>query len=424
MQQKYRLTPNQAKLYRHYKSYPNDTSYNLAFLYKITGDLDVIRLKTAIEIVCNAIDLLKVNFIEEENEIIQSYSDERKYEVEILHRKSSETKESFYNKVSELIFSLENTPINLAKWPLLEFFLYLSSNDECYLSLITPHILADGHSYYLLIDRINYCYNSLLPKNVLESLAHDFFKDKFLGKDYSVSDTHRDDVFFQQELLALDSLELKTIKQERNQRGVLEGIVHEFVIPKPKINEFLSKHRCSENSFFLAIHGLFLKKITDETLIIIGLPLLNRNKSNRNVFGYFANTLPLIIDFSKIGSFQSLIDSINKKMLRLLRHQSFDLSLLSNIDSCFSNYFTYHHREFNFAIDKCCFNQICLENKAIFTEFTCSVENTEENYMFFVETGDYFKSVNIEKVINSIIDNIIQLDNSTVEDLTNQESTC
>ena len=89
MQILHSLTTNQAKLYDHYKLYSGDPSYNLSFLYKITGQLDIARLKSIFEIIYNTLDILSVDFIESNNKIFQRYIQERKYIPQLIIKEHS-----------------------------------------------------------------------------------------------------------------------------------------------------------------------------------------------------------------------------------------------------------------------------------------------------------------------------------------------
>jgi len=377
---RYKLTTNQRKLFRHYEFYHNDPSYNLVFMYKITGELNQERLKRAIEIVGNSIDLFKVHFEKEGNELFQVYSPQRQFQVEIIEKGISDTEKQFQERVLEHAMRRFKEPLNLATWPLFEFTIYSSNNGEWYLLVSAPHILSDGFSYYGLIDSINFCYHSLSNGT--------FFKDSFLGRSSALA-IPNDLEFFQRELSGLDSLEVKAIKQERNERGLLEGRTHHFAISKETIGSCLKKLHCSEGAFFLALHALLLKKLTDEERIVIGVPVLNRNRSEKSIFGYFVNTLPLSLDFHPIDSLKTLLETLNRKILRLLRHQSFDLNNLKMINPRINNFFTFYDRELNFHLQDCSFERIYLSRNAIFSEFTFTVEKRKEDYMFCIEAGDY-----------------------------------
>jgi amino acid adenylation domain-containing protein len=344
---------------------------------------------------CNSIDLFKVHFEKEENEFFQLYSPQKYFSVEIIEKMSQETEELFHEKVLNIAQRWCEEPINLSQWPLFEFSIYSSTETKWYLMVIAPHILGDGFSYNLLIDSITFSYHSLSNAS--------FFKGSFLQQS-AAFDKRNDLEFFQKELEGMDSLEVKAIRQERNDQGVIVGTTHQFTISKQMIDPCKRIFHSSEGAIFLALHALLLKKLTDENRIVIGVPVPNRNRSEKSIFGYFVNTLPLVLDFEKIDSLKTLLETINKKILRLLRHQSFDLNHLNKINPHFNNYFTFYDRELNYHLDHCVFERIYLNRSALFSEFTFTVEKRKEDYMFCIETSSYFKSLNMKCLVTNILE--------------------
>ncbi len=403
---KFPLSANQTKLFRHYKLFSSDPSYNQVFLYKIGGDFEPVRFKRAIEKAYNSIDQFKVHFEESAGGPNQIFFESRKYEVEIVEPKSGESIESFREKMMEQVSKVLNASIHLSNWPLVQFTLFCFGNEEHYLFLSAPHIITDGFSYTRLIEKINEAYR-------LPSIESD--REKIILSSLSNSETDLE--FFSQELCSIDSFELKAIQQKRNERGALDGIIHYFEIEKNSLKQFLNRHKFSESSFFLSIHALFLKKLCDEEHIVIGLPVLNRNKSNKKSIGFFVNTLPLAINFKEIHTLESLIETINKKIMRLLRHQSFDVGQLKKFNTKFNNYFTYYPEEFNYSVENCHFERIYLKRNGVGSEFTFTVENRKDHWMLTIESGKFFHGINVPKIVETMIGHVIEENSSSIHEI-------
>lgn len=389
------LSANQNKLFRHYQFFPNDPSYNQVFLYKITGNIDLVRLKKAIKTAYHSIDVLKVHFGEEHNVPYQCFKNSRQYELEVVKM------DHFQNILQELL----SKGIDLFSWPLTRFILVQTK--ECsYLLATSPHIISDGLSYTYLIHKINQNYK---------------FDDGGVGEKEKIEDllliTEKDLEFFKNELSSFDSLEFKPIKQKRDQNGILQGNIIHFELPKELIEHYLRRYQYSESSFFLAIHVLLLKKLFNEEKVIVGLPVLNRNKANKKLFGYFVNTLPLVIDFTEIQTFAKLIEAINRKIMRLLRHQSFDLNRLKQVDSHFTTYFTYYAQEFNYEIENVHFERIYLKKLGVGSEFTFTVENRGGNWMLCIESGECFSSIDMQKTIKTLTHQVTEGAHNTLREI-------
>ncbi len=417
MRKLYPLTPNQTRLYHYQKSYPLDPSYKLNFLYKISGNLDILRLKQVIEEICEAIDILKVEFIEMGNNVFQEYLEGKKHEVEIYTRDQNESLIDFRQKVLTHFHQSEKIPAQINKWPLIKFEIFQADACENYLLFVCHHIIGDGQSYNLLIDAINKAYNNRFDEIDLKKFAKEYFDKPFLSEGLDINVQTRSHEYFLKETQKIQSFTLKKINQQRNEQLILEGNTSHFYIDKKQIETYLETNKISENSFFIAIYAIYLKKLTDENILVIGLPILNRNKMNKNVFGYLVNTLPLIIDFENINSFSDLIQMINKKIFSLIRNQSYDIGNLDKVDIKFNNYFTLYSKEFNYEFEACTVKRITSNKSNILTEFKCSVEVLADKYRVSAEFGEFFKDISIENIFKNLIHQVVKESEIQIKDI-------
>lgn len=419
MEKLYPVTLSQKDLYSFQKFYPEDPSYNLTFLYKITGKFDLIRFKNVFEAIYDAIDVFKVNYIEKGAELFQKYVDSREYAIEVLYNASDESPEDFRKKVVDYAENLENTPIDLNCWPLFQVKLFSYEPSESYLLLCCPHIISDGYSYYLLINSLNKYYNSTLSiAEVRESAAKDFanhfLQDAFLIKN---ANSEYATEYFKSELNGTQSFALQKIKQPRNAQKVLEGQNIHFSVEKDLVDPYLSQNHVSENSFLLSIYAIFLRKTTGEDKVIIGFPVLNRNKNSKDVFGYFVNTLPLVINFNEGQTFKDLLSQINRKTFSLLKGQAFSLGEMNGIDLKFNNFFTYYQKEFNYELSESKVERLELQKNQIMSEIRCTVENKPNHYKFSVEYGHYFERVEVARIFKHIIFSVLEQEDCLIRDI-------
>lgn len=417
MEQRAEATSNQKKLYNFQKFYPGDPSYNLSNLYKITGKLDVERFKAILEIVYNSLGVSKVNFVEADGEAFQYYDAKRQYQIEIVNN-PGQTRQAFYEEVMRIFQHRLNTPINLQEWPLFTIEIFNNNAEEYYVIVSLPHIIADAYSFFYFIDLTAHYYNSGLTMGEIKAETEKLEDPDFL-KAGSIATDAKSEKYFLEQLSGLKSLEIKKIKQKRNQNLILDGSTLNFAISKNLVNDYLKSQNISENAFFLAIYVIFLKKVLGENVIVTGMPVLNRTRNTKNSFGYYVNTLPFVADFNKIRSFKELISHINKAMISLMRYQHFDLdSLRPALDTGFNNFFTYNRQKLSINLTDCYCEQINVERDAgIMFEFRCIVENLDDNFKFFVEYGDFFKNINVKQILQSLIINVMQNEDSEIKSI-------
>lgn len=408
------LTPNQIRLYRYHRIFPNCPAYNLTHLEKITGNLDVARFKICVELVYNAIDILKTNIIDDNELPIQQYNPFRKYELKIYY--TNKDGGVLYDEVVSHFNAVTAKSIDISSWPLFKIFLYCGSAQTSYLLLTCPHIIIDGYSYKLFIEAINHCYNSKQPLHVLQEYIKDYFCN-CMQNDNPLQYDLKGKAFFSNELEGIDSLEVKKIKQDRDSNGILLGNESYMSIKRSNILDYVKKHKISESTFFLAIYSIFLHIATDEKLIIIGVPVLNRNKTNKNAFGYLVNTLPLVVNFANITSFSELVSYISRKMFSFIRYQHFNLNMIEKIDSRMNCYFTYYQNNMSFHLDHCSFERIYVARKSIMAEFRVAIENFNDKYCFTIESGKFFKFIDTTTVFMNVINHVLNSDGCSIRDI-------
>jgi amino acid adenylation domain-containing protein len=402
----YPLTANQEKLYYYQKLHQNDPSYNIVYLYKITGNLDHHRLILVIEKIANKIDLFKIKFIEINNKITMQYFENMNFQVNFFPISHDQSTDEFIKKILEAFKTLNNTPINLDSLPLCKIDLYKCNSNEYYLLIAMPHIIIDGHSYNEFLNTVSFYYNNFHLINN-EEFIKEIFCNGFLGKDSSFSNTVEAKNFFSKETENLNSLEIPKINQIKSLNSNIQGKQIYLYLSDKKIKNYILSNKISVNNFFLSVYALFLRLVTDEKNIIIGFPILNRNKIERKIFGYFVNTLPLIIDFKNIDSFDNLTLYIKHKIYNLIKHQSFDINTLPIENSKFNNYFTYYVQPLIPSLNNCHSEYVTTQKTSIMSEFKCTVENLPDVYRIAIEYGPYFNDMNIEHIFTTLISNII-----------------
>ncbi|OAT81015.1 hypothetical protein A6P54_13560 [Bacillus sp. MKU004] len=401
------LSWNQQKLYLHQKMYPNDPSYNLAFLYQIEGTLDEDRFIDCLNRLIQNIPVLNTYFIEVKGVPKQTTVSDFGYQVQVLdYTDDPEYEMNIYNQVIEK----NNKPIDLLSPPLYDAVLYKAPGGRYFLSMIISHIISDGFSYYTFLEHLSNLYNQGIPPGK----QGDYFKLIHKGPDRVHADKARD--FFIKHLKEAETLALKEIDEYRDSNGLLRGSNASFQVHSENlqhIREFVKKNSMTEFTFFLAYYSIFLKKITNQNKITVGIPLPNRrDKERRGVFGYFVNTLPLSIECHSSQTFLELCNQISRKVRQLIRYQDSNLSDYSgelkhlNGELEMNNAFTYYKQELNFQLDNCAIRRVPLELSFIKFPFTMNVEDGGDSLTVNVEFASRFNHVDFENVFHNVLNTI------------------
>jgi len=394
----------QNKLYKHLKWYPEDPSYNLAFLFRFPTTLDSECICEAIEQVLNAQEAFKVNFAEQNHEIVMVYDSKRQVKV---HRSDIrympvEEQNTFAKSFADKKFS---EVIDVSQWPLCHIHLF-TGTDNYFLFILVHHIISDVFTAYQFFEKTSRQYNYM--KGYGEKLPDIEGKSYFDAINHMTSQNRQvqAESYFEQV-----ASECKLIESHFPVRKptieVLKGDTATFLINDKRIREYAKANNISIYNFFVLAYSVFIMKINRDSKTKIGIPLANRDKSCKDAFGYFVNVLPLTISFDTVEMAQK---EITKKIFQLLRYQSYDAfispdSELLNID----NVITYYKEALAFSLAETTCTPIPLTAKHIKYPLSMTIENIEtDNYRITIEYSDYFSQIPWESTITNIINQLLE----------------
>jgi amino acid adenylation domain-containing protein len=398
------LSANQKRLFTYHKMYPEDPSYNLSFLYKITGDFDIIRFKRSFESLLRTIPALNSYFYEENGAAKIKYVDGKRYEVPIYDYSLDR---DYEENIQRYVQEQNDKVILLTSWPLYQTALFIAPNNQYYFTITVAHIIADGYSYYTFLEDLAQIYNAdIYPEDR---------EDHLNISGLTSENTERSISFFKEQLKGLDSLSIKEINCLRDQQGRLHGKNTSFTLEKElsrDIRKFLAAYNISEFTFFLSNYTVLMNKLFNKENIVVGVPLPNRlNKNSKKVFGYLVNTLPLSIQCQSSETFKDLCFQARKKMFSLLKFQNFNLSAFTSTQeqsfSTMNNAFTYYKQELKFQLNGCQTERLPINLQYVKFPFTMNVEDLGEDFRIHIEYTPLFNHIQFKETFQHMIQAIV-----------------
>ncbi|PGA47457.1 non-ribosomal peptide synthetase, partial [Bacillus pseudomycoides] len=99
-----------------------------------------------------------------------------------------------------------------------------------------------------------------------------------------------------------------------------------------------SMYRVMLSAYFSLLH-----QMTNSQDMVVGMPINTRPRSQEaDTFGYFINTLPIIVSISKEDTFQKLLNKINNRVNEAIKHQNYSFEhLVQNLKLIGNSNFTY-----------------------------------------------------------------------------------
>ncbi|WP_432092903.1 non-ribosomal peptide synthetase [Streptomyces sp. bgisy100] len=397
------LTVAQQKLYLQGTIFPQDTSYNLAYAFRMTGDIDSERLRRAVESFLDANVAFNTVFVERDGEVKAVYEPGHHYEVPLVRHPGDATE-----RVREQMSKASRRHIAPDTWPLYEYQV-VEDDHASYLTILMSHLLCDAFGFYNLGQQIGALYADPAAQPVGAPYSPLDFPD-----DAAASEAAKD--FFRSMLGGLPGLALEQLETDRNDEGVLEGS-HVLLPLDQDLNSAIDKTVAElgvrKFSFFLGIHMLMLSCLSGSRTVTTAIPLANRRKDplQRIAFGYFVNTLPLACDLDSYATFGELCRDLEGRMGSLIEHEDFDLTAHSaevlptgrmGLHTPSSS-FTYYREQLAFRIADWTAENLQLHRRDLVSPVVARVEDLGDAYVYHLAYADAMAPSDPQAVLMSLL---------------------
>jgi amino acid adenylation domain-containing protein len=330
------LASNQKDIWFDQLAYPDTAVYNIGGYLIISGEVNIALLESSIEQLVAESDAFRLLFRVEADKPVQIIDENIKGQLTFIdYSDSFQAEDLSLNYLTEQ-FSIA-FDINSVK-PLWQFVLVKEHSDKYYLLTKYHHLISDGWTTKIVIERLAELYNSLLDsENTISDTAvsdnqpvsyRNFIAQE---KKYLASEKYEQDkdYWFQQFNYLPDNLIEHRYRSE-NDHGLAEALVHRFMIKREDYDRFelfAKGQKSSTYHLFLTMLSVYFARIYQRDEIVIGLPGLNRSGARfKQVPGMFINILPFAV---KIDHKQSLVNTLQQCTRQLrshYRHQKFPLS--------------------------------------------------------------------------------------------------
>lgn len=307
-------------------------NYNIGAKIRIKGNLNVEILKSVYINLIDQHDAYRLIFsLNKKNNVFSKVISSHNTELEYLDFSDDVDSEI---KACNFMQELFLKPFDLLSGSLLfKFLLIKVDTDIHYLFTVCHHIITDGWGTSLMFQRLVSTYNEQLNFGHLKS-KYNFNYSEFVCDDekYEKSDYFNIDK---------DYWNAKFINRPEN---LFEKIVHRRSDIKSKRVSFYIKREIYDRMaifskeinvstfhFILGSFYLFISKKFQVNDFVIGLPVLNRNKSQfKKTVGLFMGISPLRIKIDFQKTFKDLLVTIKEQLRLDYRHQRFPIGKIIN----------------------------------------------------------------------------------------------
>lgn len=308
---------------------PNSPLYNVPKIIRMNGKLKLEALENSFNKIIDRHEIFRTTFKEINGEAVQVINTNKKIKLGILDLRSYPQ-----SIVEDLAFDICKEKVkevfDLTQGPLLKVNLIWLKNEEYILIINMHHIICDGWSIGNLLHELQVFYTAYIKDNkecLLENLPIQYADFTLWQKKCLKGEILEKGIEYWERKLSgkLPVLELANNDNHSKQSTKHVGAVYEFSISKQISDNLKDLSRRKGSTLFMTLLTAFkilLYRYTEQTDIIIGTPIANRNRSEiEKLIGFFVNTLVLRTDLSGNPTFDELLLRVREVALEAYVHQ-------------------------------------------------------------------------------------------------------
>lgn len=291
-------------------------AYHMPGAFALSFAPDISRLRQAFQTLADREELFRALFHMGPDGLYCQLADRVMFELPVLEALSLEQAADGFLR-----------PFDLAKAPLFRAALWTDGADHWYLLMDSHHIVGDGLSTPLVMERLDRLYQQKEPEMPQVSYI-DWAYQQSKKETSSLPDRQ----YWSEKLSAApEGLELPT-DYPRPPVFDFKGRQVSFALPRPlseACEQLCRQKGITPFMLFAAAYGILLSAVSGKRDLLVGTPVSGRLQPQlRRVCGPFLNTLPLRLTLTEQMSVSDLLEQLRVETAGLLDHQAMPLEEL------------------------------------------------------------------------------------------------
>lgn len=309
---RYKATISQKRIYFASKSSNNELVYNMPYSLILNGMLDVEKLIESINEVIKRHISLQLSFNTYNGELYQQINRINEFKIDVEKINEEEINKKYKEFVKPFDFSIA---------PLMRIKLLKIHEQKYVLLFDMHHIISDGASLQILVDDISNIYNGQNVKP-LQLQYIDYTENEF--------DKLQNNKFALQKQFWLEKFnklpEPLNLQYDYTSSNInsFEGNKLHWTLGKEKyekIEQLAKTNGVTPYMVFLSIYYIVLSRYTQNSDIVIGVPMANRdNVAFDNIIGLFVNDVPVRLNINNENNFIDVLNIVKKSMLDIVNN--------------------------------------------------------------------------------------------------------
>jgi amino acid adenylation domain-containing protein len=307
---------------------PGNPLYNVAYVTRMAGPLQVRALEKSLNEIVRRHESLRTTFQSLEDQAVQVIAPKLELKLRVLDASHLPSLEERQAEARRLATTEIQQPFDLVTGPLLRPVVIKIGEDDHALILNTHHIISDRWSLGVLSQEMAALYEanlqgkaSPLPELEIQYADYAVWQREFLSGEV----LDKQIAYWRQKLEdAPPVLELPT---DRARKGTEQfwGAQHRQPIPEDLAGAVRAVSRAERGTFFMALLAgfqLLMARLSGQNDIVIGTDLANRNEiETEKLIGFFVNLLPIRARVNADASFAEFFQQVRQVSLETMAHQ-------------------------------------------------------------------------------------------------------
>ncbi|MFN7415108.1 MAG: non-ribosomal peptide synthase/polyketide synthase [Dolichospermum sp.] len=316
---------------------PNSALYNIPIALRLVGTLNQAALEQSLQEIIHRHEALRTNLITvdgQPRQIIQTATNWTVAVVDLRHLSTTAQEIA----AQQLVQQQALQPFCLEKQALVRATLVVLSVTEHLFLVCMHHIVSDGWSMGVFVQELATLYNAYSisqPAN-LAPLPIQYADFALWQRQWLAGDVLQNQLSYWQQQLK-DAPTLLSLPTDRPRPAVqtTAGAYHEFALSvelSQKLTKLSQEQGVTLFMMLLAAFDTLLYRYTEQSDILVGTPIANRNRSEiEGLIGFFVNTLVLRTDLSGNPSFAELLTRVRLMAMDAYAHQDLPFEMLVEV---------------------------------------------------------------------------------------------
>ncbi|NCQ83109.1 MAG: amino acid adenylation domain-containing protein [Microcystis aeruginosa W13-18] len=302
-------------------------AYTIDLTMRLRGNLNIKALEKAFQAIIQRHEPLRTQFKLKDNKPIQAIASNVNFTLPVVQSQPLQ--------VEQLLIEAASEPFDLANGSVLRVKLWQVKTDEYVLLLAIHHIAADGWSVGVLIDELSAYYRSFCTgtKADLPDLSIQYADFALWQRQWLTNEVlDRQLSYWKQQLTGVPLLHQLPTDRPRPAIQSFRGGTERLQLDSQLTQQLKKLSQESGSTLFMTLlagFAVLLSRYSQQTDVVIGSPIANRNRTEiEGLIGFFVNTLVLRFDLSQDPTFEDFLAQVRQTTQDAYDHQDLPFEML------------------------------------------------------------------------------------------------